>query len=151
MKRDEPAVEQVVDAWGEEQAVLTVQSFLVGAVSPRLAVTCAKVFQPADPSHATLRLERANALFEETLATPGQDKGFTLGVRERGIASDLIPQVLFPHREPFSGRFSWGSLVDLFGPRQSLDIGSDQVCESPREVLVELGQIYRLDTAAVGE
>ena len=61
---DEPAVEQVVNARCQQQAILTIQSLFVGRVAPGLAVAGEKVTDIIDPRDAATPLDSHHALLE---------------------------------------------------------------------------------------
>ena len=58
LEADEATIEEVIDPRGEEQAILAVQSLLVGGIPPWLAMTCHQVrgvFDAGDPASASIR------------------------------------------------------------------------------------------------
>jgi len=97
-KRNEAAIEEVINRWGEEQPILAVEALLVRAVAPWLDVAGPQIVRALDTGDTTTRLYSLNSLSEQTLSAPRHYERFFLGRAQVCIILDLIPEVLLPTR-----------------------------------------------------
>src|ERR1700712_642760 len=56
LEGDEPSIEEVIDGRRQQQTVFPIQSFLVGRITPRFAVTGTQVFLAVHAGDATRML-----------------------------------------------------------------------------------------------
>jgi hypothetical protein len=67
-KADEASIEEVVDAWREQQTVFTIESLLVSGITPGLGVAGDKMDRIIDAGDATAGFDLGNSFFEQALS-----------------------------------------------------------------------------------
>ena len=80
LKANEAAIEQVVDAGRQEQAVFAVQTLVVRLVAPGLAGAGNQVDRVVDLRDPTSPLDLHHALLEQALSATGPDDRFAICV-----------------------------------------------------------------------
>jgi hypothetical protein len=95
-KVDESAVNQVIDAGGQEQAVFTIEAFFVGCIAPRFAVAGDHVNRVVNAGNSASPLNRHHTLFEDALSTPRADDCFAVRFPDGCIGGDSLLKPVFP-------------------------------------------------------
>jgi hypothetical protein len=113
LERDEPAIEEVVDVWRQQEAVAAVELLLVGGVLPRLDVAGAQVVQLSDPRDPARLLIEADVVLEESLPNTCVDELSLLGFSQ-------IHATLEGCELSFDDRHRGVLLENLFGREREL-------------------------------
>src|SRR5512134_2478606 len=74
LKADEATIEEMINAWSQEQSILAVQSLLVRRVPPGLAVTGDEVHGVLNAGDAAAGFNPGHPFSEQALSIPGPDK-----------------------------------------------------------------------------
>ena len=90
LKADEAAIKEMINAWGQEQSILAVQSLLVRRVPPRLAVTGDEVHGVVDAGDAAAGFNPGHPFSEHTLSIPSPNDCPPFGFRNRRIGGKLF-------------------------------------------------------------
>ena len=94
-----PAIEEMVDARRQKQAVLPVQPRLICRVPPRFTVTGYQVHGIFNARNAAPRLYLAYPLLEKSLPIPGTNNCHPFSFPDGGIVGQLLLQLAFPKVE----------------------------------------------------
>lgn len=97
-KRDEAAIEEVVDGRGQQEAVLSVQPFFIAGIPPGLAVARPQVFLAGDVGDAARMLNCHHSAFEQALPSASQHDGCAL--RFLIVWGERTQIEAFPRRAP---------------------------------------------------
>jgi hypothetical protein len=99
LEADKPAIEEVINARRQKQAILAVQPLFVGRVSPWLAVTSDQMDGIFDACDAASGFDLAHAIFEKALSIPGKDYRQSFSFWNGEISDQLLLQPSLPKIE----------------------------------------------------
>ncbi len=104
LETDEASVEQMVDAGHQQKPILAVEALFIGVVPPRFTVARPQVFRVADAGDSAPPFDGRDPLSEYPLPPSGLDDGLPLGLWNRDVALDRLPQVTLPGGHVAQGR-----------------------------------------------
>src|SRR5258708_6143908 len=84
VKANESAIKEMISVGGQEKAVLPIQAFLVGCVSPRLAMAGPKMLWSANSRNTARVFDTHDVFFELALASSCQDDCLLFSLADRG-------------------------------------------------------------------
>ena len=85
LEPNEAPIKEVIDAWRQEQPVLTIETFFIRAVTPRLAMASDQMDRIRDARDAAALFDFHDTLLEQALATSCSDDGFPIRRGDRNI------------------------------------------------------------------
>ena len=96
-KRNESAVEQVVDRWRKQQPVMTIQTLVVGAaISPGFAMAGHQMHKPIHPRNTTSFLYLCDIPTELSLTSTSRNYRLPFSIRYVRSTLNLFSQMFFP-------------------------------------------------------
>src|ERR1017187_5191299 len=95
-KADKAPVEQMIDGWCQQQAVLPIETFLVCAIPPWLAVACPQVRRILNFGDPAARFNAHYPLLEESLATARDNQRFAISLSNVGGFLDSFLDMALP-------------------------------------------------------
>jgi hypothetical protein len=99
LEADEASIKEMIDARRKQEAVLTIESFFIGRVSPRLAMTCDKMNEVLDSGNSTPSFNHPNSILKDSLSATRSDDRLSLGIGQRNVVLYLSLKPLFPDIE----------------------------------------------------